>query len=122
MTNTVNGTPIYGNPLTNAEIYAIALTHFDSALALATGTDARSVSVKAAASIAKARAQVNLGQQAAAAATLAAANIPTSDAYSLTCDQTTQDQQLWALNNSAGRYTVSDSVDNITGRIPNALP
>jgi hypothetical protein len=40
----------------------------------------------------------------------------------MTFDQTTGDQQLWSLNNSAGRYSVSDSIDNITGRIPNAIP
>src|SRR5439155_23771990 len=49
-------------------------------------------------------------------------SVATSYAYTETFDQTTGDQQLWALNNSAGRYSVSDSVDNITGRIPNAIP
>jgi starch-binding outer membrane protein, SusD/RagB family len=120
MTNTVNGVPNYGDPLTNAEVYAVALTHYDSALALATGSDAKSVLVKAAASIGKARTLLNLGQQAAAGT--AVASVATSYAYTMTFDQTTGDQQLWALNNSAGRYTVGDSVDNITGRIPNALP
>jgi len=120
MTNTINGQPIYGQPLTNAAVYAIAVTHFDSALALVTGTDDKSVSVKSATLIAKARALTNLGQQSAAAALLS--SVPTSYAYTMTWDQTTGDQQLWALNNSAGRYTVSDSIDNITGRIPNAIP
>jgi len=120
LTNTVDGQPIYGKPLTNAEVYAIAVTHFDSALTLLTGTDAKSVSVKNATLIAKARALLNLGQQSAVPALLA--SVPTTYAYTLTWDQTTGDQQLWGLNNSAGRYTVSDSVDNITGRIPNALP
>jgi len=48
--------------------------------------------------------------------------VPTSYQYLLTFDQTTGDNNIWSLNNSAGRYTVSDSVDNITGTIPNALP
>ena len=120
LSNTVGGQPIYGNPLTNAQVYAIAVTHFDSALALLTGTDTKSVSVKNATLIAKARTLLNLGQQSAAGALLA--SVPTTYAYTLTWDQTTGDQQLWGLNNSAGRYTVSDSIDNITGRIPNALP
>lgn len=120
MTNTVNGVPNYGDPLTNAQVYAIAVTHFDSALALATGTDAKSVSVKNATLIAKARTLLNLGQQTAVPALLA--SVPTDYAYIMTWDQTTGDQQLWGLNNSAGRYTVSDSIDNITGRIPNAIP
>jgi len=120
LTNTVDGQPVYGQPLTNAQVYAIAVTHFDSALTLLTGADAKSVSVKNATLIAKARALLNLGQQSAVPALLA--SVPTSYAYTLTWDQTTGDQQLWGLNNSAGRYTVSDSVDNITGRVPNALP
>ena len=37
----------YGPPLTNDSIYKMALTHYDSALALAVGTDAKSVSGKA---------------------------------------------------------------------------
>jgi hypothetical protein len=122
MTNTVNGVPNYGNPLTNAEIFTIAVTHFDSALALATKTDAKSVSVKQAATIGKARALMNLGQAAAAGALVSTTAVPTSYAYTLTFDQTTGDNNLWSLNNSAGRYTVSDSIDNITGVIPNALP
>jgi len=120
MSNTVNGIPNYGDPLTNAQVYAIAVTHFDSALALATGTDAKSVSVKNATSIAKARTLLNLGQPTGVSGLLS--SVPTDYAYMMTWDQTTGDQQLWALNNSAGRYTVGDSVDNITGRIPNALP
>ncbi len=120
MTNTVGGVPNYGNPLTNAEIYAIAVTHYDSALALATGTDAKSVLVKNAAQIGKARTLLNLGQQAAAGSLVS--GVATSYTYTMTFDQTTGDQQLWSLNNSAGRYTVSDSLDNITGRIPNAIP
>jgi hypothetical protein len=120
MTNTVDGVPVYGEPLTNAAIFAIAITHFDSALALATGTDAKSVAVKSAASIGKARTLLDLGQQAAAGPLVS--SVATNFAYSLTFDQTTGDNSLWSLNNSAGRYSVSDSVDNITGRIPNALP
>ncbi|HEY4307769.1 MAG TPA: hypothetical protein VGM82_25060 [Gemmatimonadaceae bacterium] len=119
ISNTKDGIPQYGNPLTNAEIFAIALTHFDSALTLAQ-TDTKGVLVTNAAKIAKARTQLNLGQQTTAATTVN--GIATTYTYTLTFDQTTGDQQLWSLNNSAGRYTVGDSVDNITGRIPNALP
>lgn len=116
---TKNGIPEYGQPLPNADVFAIALTHFDSAIALAQ-TDTKGTLVSNAAKIAKARTQLNLGQQSAAATTVA--GIPTTYTYTLTFDQTTGDQQLWSLNNSAARYSVSDSVDNITGRIPNAMP
>jgi hypothetical protein len=122
MTNTVNGVPIYGQPLANDSIFKIALIHFDSALTLATGSDTKSVSVKQAASVGKARALVDLGQFTTAAPLVGAAVVPTTYQYLLTFDQTTGDNNLWTLNNSNGRYTVSDSVDNITGIIPNALP
>jgi hypothetical protein len=119
---TVNGLPVYGKPLTNDSIFKIALTHFDSALTFSSGSDAKSVIVKQAASIGKARVLVDLGQYAAAAPLVSVANVATSYQYLLTFDQTTGDNNIWSLNNSAGRYTVSDSVDNITGTIPNALP
>lgn len=122
MTNTVNGIPIYGQPFTNDSIFKIALTHFDSALTLSSGSDAKSASVKQAASVGKARALVDLGQFTTAAPLVATAIVPTSYQYLLTFDQTTGDNNIWTLNNSNGRYTVSDSVDNITGVIPNALP
>ena len=78
--------------------------------------------VKQAASVGKARALVDLGQFTTAAPLVSATNVPTSYQYLLTFDQTTGDNNIWTLNNSNGRYTVSDSVDNITGIIPNALP
>jgi hypothetical protein len=122
MTYTIEGIPQYGAPLTNDSVFKVASVHFDSAVALAGGTDAKSVSVKQAALIGRARALTDLGQFAAASALVTAAAVPTSYQYLLTFDQTTGDNNLWSLNNSAGRYSVSDSVDNITGLIPNALP
>src|SRR5262249_35274119 len=115
MSYTVDAVPIYTKPLTNDSIFKIALTHFDSALTLAAGTDAKSVAVKQGASIAKARALVDLGQISSAALLVSATTIPTTYQYLLTFDLTTGDNTIWALNNSMGRYTVSDSVDNITG-------
>ena len=119
---TVDGAPVYGMPLTNDSIFKIALTHFDSSLAFATGSDTKSVLVKQAAAIGKARTLVDLGQFTTAAPLVSTANVPTTYQYLLTFDQTTGDNNIWTLNNSNGRYSVSDSVDNITGIIPNALP
>jgi hypothetical protein len=45
---------------------------------------------------------MNLGQAAAAGALVSSTNVSTSYAYLLTFDETTQDQQLSSLNNSAG--------------------
>ncbi|HXT14890.1 MAG TPA: hypothetical protein VN706_04630 [Gemmatimonadaceae bacterium] len=125
LTYTVNGVPQYGPSLTDDSIFKQASVHFDSALTLAgkeQNDAALAAKVKQAASIGKARALMNLGQQAAAAPFVTSAVVPTSFEYDQTFDPTTQDQQLWALNISAGRYTVSDSVDNVTGRIQNATP
>jgi hypothetical protein len=122
LTYTVDGVPNYGQPLTNDAVFAIAMTHFDSAITLAAGTDAKAVLVKPAASIGKARTLLDRGQFAAAATLVSASAVTTGYQYLLTFDQTTGDNQIWSLNNSAGRYSVSDSIDNITGLIPNATP
>src|SRR5689334_4790655 len=84
--NFCNGTPIsdastgvinYGDPLTNAQVLAIARLHFDSALTLtATATDTASLNIRYEASIAKARAQVDLADWTNAAATITAAALP----------------------------------------------
>lgn len=110
-------------PRTNAEIYAIAATHLDSALTLAgQQTDAHSVSVKRAASIAKARLLVDQGQFGPAAALVSTSAVPTNYQYLLTFAQSSGDNGLWSLNTNQGRYTVADSNDVITGVIKNALP
>jgi hypothetical protein len=110
-------------PKTNDEVFAVALTHIDTALALASGTDAASVFMKNASLVARARLLVDQGQFAAAAA--AVAPVPTAYQYVFSFSQTTADNGVWSFNNSAGRYTVSDSVDTVNGApniIKNALP
>ena len=119
MTYTVDGVPQYGAPLTNDSVFAIAVTHFDSALTLASGTDAKSVpGASRRRSIAKARALVEPRAVRRRGRTRAGVAVATSFQYLLTFDQTTGDNNIWSLNNSAGRYSVSDSVDNITGLDP----
>ncbi len=110
-------------PLTNAEVYAKALAHFDSALTFATATDAKTVSVRNAILVAKARTLINTGQFAAAAALVPASVVPTSYQYIITFStaSTSDDNSLWSLNVSAGRYTLADSVDP-AGVIKNAVP
>ncbi|MBM4193410.1 MAG: hypothetical protein FJ202_03390 [Gemmatimonadetes bacterium] len=115
------GAPVYGPPLTNVQVLNIAIAHFDSALALMLpATDANATTLAQTIRVHKARAQVDLGQFAAAATTVA--GIPTSfrDAV-VTYSLTTGDNQIWSLNTSAKRYTVGDSVD-VAGRIINAIP
>jgi starch-binding outer membrane protein, SusD/RagB family len=118
---TVAGVPRYTDPLTNQQVFAIALTHLDSAITLASGSTALAVSVRNAAKVAKGRTLVNMGQFAQAAA--AVADVPTSFQYTLTYSQTTQSNLIWTINftQSSARYVVGDSVDT-QGTIPNALP
>jgi starch-binding outer membrane protein, SusD/RagB family len=113
------GVVIYGPPITNAAAYALALAHFDSALATTSATDAFTVSVRHSIAVAKGRTLVHLGRWADAAAAVAA--VPTNYRLDATFSLTAGNNQIWALNNSGKRWTVGDSFD-LTGRIRNALP
>ena len=119
---TVDGVVTYSKPLTNQEVYAIALTHLDSAITLASGTTTLATSVRNAAAVAKGRTLVNMGRFADAAA--AVANVPVSYQYTLTYSQPTQSNEIWSLNanRSNARYTVGDSLDHATTLIRNAIP
>ena len=64
------GAPVYGPPLTNQAVFQLALAHADSAVTLASGTDATSTAIRNAAAVTKARIQLALGQFANVAATL----------------------------------------------------
>lgn len=114
------GVPEYGPPLSNQEVFQLALEHFDSALTLSSATDAVATGVRHSAAIGKARALINLGQFAAAAA--AVANVPTDFLSTATFALTSGDNQIWSLNNSAKRWVVGDSFDVAVARLPNALP
>ena len=70
------GVPEYGPPMTNQEIFTLALAHFDSALSFTTATDAATIAVKNSINIAKGRVLVDLARYADAAT--AVAGIPTS--------------------------------------------
>lgn len=97
-------------PRTNAEVFAIASAHYDTALAVigsSSTTDA--VAVRNATLIAKARTLVDLGQFAAAAALVAP--VPTSYQYVFVTQASSNndDLGLWTLNNSIARMSVGDS-------------
>lgn len=115
----VNGEPVYGTPLTTQQGLAFAMTHLDSALALASETDTAAVTVRRAIQITRARVLLAQGNFSAAAA--AVAGIPTSYRYIQSHSLTTFDQPNWSLNNSQKRWVVGDSFD-VSGRILNAIP
>ncbi|MBC8085838.1 MAG: hypothetical protein H7Z40_01120 [Phycisphaerae bacterium] len=118
----VDGVPSYTNPLTTAQGFALALSHLDSALSLASATDTFSVSVRRAIQLTRARTLINMGGAAnfALAATAAAA-VPTNYQYLQTFSLTTADNAIWNLNNNQKRWVVGDSFDT-GGRILNAIP
>ena len=122
MSETVNGVWTYTEPLTTQEVFARAITHFDTALTLSAATDAFSVSIRHAAAVAKGRTLVNMGRWADAAAAVAA--VPTSYSYNVTFSQPTNSNNVWGLAgqvSSRARFVVGDSFDT-QGIIPNALP
>ncbi len=115
-------------PLTNAEVYAVAATHLDSALTLlGSASDAASTDVRRASLIVKARILVNLQQFSAAAALVPTSAVPSTYQYIWTSSTASNgdDLGIWSLNNSVARITVSDSFDIINGeynQIHNAIP
>ncbi len=139
--NFCNGIPLGGNakgvvdytlpefkPLTNAEVFAVALTHIDTALTyIGTATDATTTFVRQAALIVKARILVDQGNFAAAAALVPTTAVPTTFQYVLTTStaSNSDDNGIWGLNWSSSRVTVSDSVISYQGKTYttlNAIP
>jgi len=102
---------VYSQPLTNAQIYAVASATLDTAIAKSSGTDAASVTVNRAARIAKARALVGLGQFAEAAALVPSSIVPTTYAYNFTYATTSGNNPVWTLNASGRSYSIGDSVE-----------
>jgi hypothetical protein len=122
---TVDGIPNYTQPLTNAEGYALAITHLDSAVDLSSGAKAGNATaaagIKNASLITKARTSVDQGKFAEAAALVTA--VPTSYQYTITFSQASISNLIWSLNfqQSSARFAVSDSFDT-QGIVKNAIP
>ena len=116
---TVNGAPVYTQPLTNADGFKLAIARFDTALTYLTGTDAGTGNIKNAVLVSKARAQVDVGDFTGAAATVA--SVPTNFQYTFDYSQTTFDNEWWIMGTSVKRYNPGDSVD-AAGQILNAIP
>jgi len=116
---TNDGVPTYGEPLTNAQGFALAQAHIDSGLAFATASDTFAVNVKYNLLVTKARLLIDQGKFAEAAAAVAA--VPTNYRWYATYSLTTSDNPVWSFNSSQKRWVVGDSFD-ATGVIKNALP
>jgi hypothetical protein len=109
-----NGTPIStldgsevvpGNPISNDSMLALAVANADSALASIGGGD--SARVRAFAKVVRGRALLDRGQFALAAA--AVAGVPDNFSYDVEYSVVSGDNQIWALNTSARRYTVANA-------------
>ena len=108
-------------PLTNAEVYAVALVHIDSALTiLGTATDANSTSIRQAALITRARILIdqNRSQAGTAAALVPVSAVASTYQYLWTTSTSTNtdDNGTWQFANSVGRMTVGDSSITYQGR------
>ena len=95
---------VYGDPQTNVQIYQRAMASFDTALQNTPATEVRSDTVKWLAGIEKARVQLDLGDVAGAGTTISTAAVPDNFRFTMFYTQVIQDNQIWALNNSAGRW------------------
>lgn len=114
--STVEGSdPVGGDPLSVDSVFAVAVAEADSALANlgpATRTAADSARLVTLygtfARVVKARALVNRGRYAEAAALVPPTAVPTTFVYQATHSVNSTDNQNWALNPSARRYSVPD--------------
>ena len=105
----VDGVEQYGSPITTQAAFELALAHADSGLALITGTTTQDVKIKNVLQVTKGRILMNLNRYADAAA--AVAGVPTSLQYTVQHTAATnpnQQNQLWAYNTNAKRYSVSN--------------
>lgn len=118
-----SGEIVEGDPISVDEAFKRAVVSADSAIGtIGTATDTLSLRMLNAAKLVKARALMGIGGAANYdLAKTTVAGIPSNYAYSVFFSANTRSNGIWALNNSARRYVVGDSVD-ATGLIKNALP
>ena len=102
---------VYGTPLPVAEVFNRAIASYDSALALASGTDTSSIRIARAARIGKARALLGVDRIQEAAALVTPALVPTAFEYEITHSVTGGSNAIWGQGASARRYTVGDSLE-----------
>jgi starch-binding outer membrane protein, SusD/RagB family len=115
---------VLGAPLSVADMFNVAEASFDSALAIATGTDAASVRVANASKIGKARALLGLNLSNASAAAALVKGIPTTFSYDVTSSLTGGNNGVWGQGASQRRYNVGDSLEGNAHNIlvKNAIP
>jgi len=109
---------VYGDPLPNDSLFALAAANADSALNTLSAADADSrgadsLRVKWLAQVVKGRALLDRARAGMAAdfavAAAAVAGVPDTFHYDVTYSLVTADNQNWALNVNARRYTMGDN-------------
>jgi hypothetical protein len=115
--------PVAGEPQSVADLFNDAIASYDSALAIATGTDAASVRIANASNIGKARALLGLSLDNAAAAAALVSGVPTAFSYDVTSSLASQNG-VWGQGSSQRRYSVGDSLEGNAHNIlvKNATP
>jgi hypothetical protein len=124
LTDGTGNQPTFGTPLPVKDVFNVAIASFDTAMSIASGTDAASVSINRAARIGKARALLGVGLSNAPAAAALVTAIPTTYRYDVTASLTGGNNTLWDQAASQNRYTVADSLSGNARTIvvKNAIP
>jgi hypothetical protein len=115
---------VFGAPLPVKDVFAVAIASFDSAMSIASGSDAASISINRAARIGKARALLGISLSNAPAAAALVTAIPTTYRYDVTASLTGGFNILWDQAASQNRYAVADSLQGNSRSIlvKNAIP
>jgi starch-binding outer membrane protein, SusD/RagB family len=100
-----------GTPENNVDTYARALKSFDSAIVNTAAGQPRGDTVKWLSALEKGRVLLDLGSYAAAGTTVTAANIPNDFRFTMfySVSSPGPSNQIWSLNNSAGRWMVANN-------------
>lgn len=111
LSQVIDGVEQAGDAVTSTDLYTRALAHIDSGLTIigTTGTTADDNRVRNALRIMRGRILMNQGSHATAATAVAA--VPTTHRHYMFHSASTnpqQNNQIWALNNSARRYNLAD--------------
>ena len=103
----VNGFAEARDAMTTTDIYALALAHVDSGLAIVSATGAGDTArVRQSLMITRGRILMNQGNYATASTAVTA--VPTTHRHFMRHSLTTNQNQTWSLNNSLRRYNLAD--------------
>lgn len=129
LASVVDGVAVDGDAVTSVDLYARALAHIDSGLAIISPTGGGDTArVRQSLMITRGRILMNQGNFATAAS--AVTGVPTTHRHFMFHSLTTNSNQIWALNSSARRYNMGDGEGTIgmnfvapaDPRVPTCLP